>query len=78
VFEAVEELRLGLVASVAHPGGNFTGVNLSDAVFYAKRLQILKEAVAPASTIAWLTIGGRGKVPTDRHFGQPFRKQAGS
>src|SRR5215469_8348412 len=45
VWIGVEPLRVGLVTSLAHPGGNITGVSLYDVEFYAKRLQILKEPV---------------------------------
>ena len=34
----------GIVASLAHPGGNVTGVTRVDADFSAKRLQLLKES----------------------------------
>jgi putative ABC transport system substrate-binding protein len=57
------------VTSLAHPGGNLTGVNLSDAEFYAKRLQSLKEAVPSASRIAWLTL----RRPWEGSYGQAFR-----
>ena len=41
----VDPVGAGYVTSLARPGGNITGVSLYDAEFYAKRLQILKEAV---------------------------------
>jgi putative ABC transport system substrate-binding protein len=51
----LEPIRLGLATSLAHPGGNLTGVSYYDAELLAKRLQILKEAVPSASKVAFLT-----------------------
>jgi len=44
----------GLVASLAHPGGNVTGVSVMLAELSAKRLQLLKEAVPPLTRVAVL------------------------
>jgi len=55
VWIGVDPIGAGLVTSLAHPGGNITGVSLFDSETYAKRLQILKEAVPSASKVAWLT-----------------------
>ena len=54
VWIGVEGIRSGLATSLAHPGGNVTGVNLYDYEIWGKRLQILKEAVPLASKIAFL------------------------
>ncbi|HKW90531.1 MAG TPA: ABC transporter substrate-binding protein [Methylomirabilota bacterium] len=45
---------LGLIESLAHPGGNVTGVTDQSVELSAKRLEILKEAVPKASRIAVL------------------------
>ena len=45
---------LGLINSLAHPGGNVTGVTDQSAELSAKRLEILKEAVPKAERIAVL------------------------
>jgi putative ABC transport system substrate-binding protein len=55
VWIGVDPIGAGLLTSFAHPGGNITGVSLFDSETYAKRLQILKEAVPSASKVAWLT-----------------------
>ena len=55
VWIGVEPIGSGLVTSLAHPGGNITGVSLFDWETYAKRLQILKDAVSSASKVAYLT-----------------------
>lgn len=55
VWIGVGPIEAGLVTSLAHPGGNITGVSLFDAETYAKRLQILKDAVSSASRVAYLS-----------------------
>ena len=57
VFVAVADpIGMGLVASLARPGGNVTGLaTIEWEAFAAKQLQIVKEAVPRASRIAILT-----------------------
>ena len=50
------DTSLAVVPSLARPGGNITGVRVSDSEIYGKRLQILKEAIPSASKIAYLDI----------------------
>jgi ABC transporter substrate binding protein len=45
---------LGLIESLAHPGGNVTGVTDQSVELSAKRMEILKEAVPKASRVAVL------------------------
>jgi putative tryptophan/tyrosine transport system substrate-binding protein len=55
VFVTAEDpVRLGLVASIARPGGNLTGVNLFNTEVVAKRLDLLRELVPRAARIAVL------------------------
>ena len=44
----------GLVTSLAHPGGNITGLSLMTAELAAKRLQLLKEAIPRLTKVAVL------------------------
>ena len=57
VFTSGDPIRAGLVTSLAHPGGNMTGVNVQvDFQIWGKRLQILKEAVPSISKVAYLDL----------------------
>jgi ABC-type uncharacterized transport system substrate-binding protein len=55
VFGIAESpVGLGLVASLARPGGNLTGINFLTAELVAKRLELLRELVPAARRLAVL------------------------
>ena len=51
---AIDPLKTGLIASLAHPGGNLTGGAQLTAEVSAKRLQLFKEVVPKLSRVATL------------------------
>jgi putative ABC transport system substrate-binding protein len=57
-------VAFGLVTSLAHPGGNITGLSSVTAELSGKRLQLLTEAVPGISRVAVLWWAGG----TDRYF----------
>jgi putative tryptophan/tyrosine transport system substrate-binding protein len=68
-----DPIAVGLVTSLAHPGGNLTGVSI-DAGFeiVSKRLQILKEALPRATKVAYLlsNAGDERMMSSYREAGQ--------
>ena len=59
-------VELGIVASLARPGGNITGMDLRDDEIIGKRLELLKEALPKSSRVAVvvdLNDAGHASIP---------------
>jgi ABC-type uncharacterized transport system substrate-binding protein len=66
LFVAVDDpVRLGLVPSLARPGGNLTGVNILATELVAKRLALLRELLPAAARVAVLV------DPTSKTIAEP-------
>jgi len=72
---AIDPVGTGLIASLAHPGGNLTGLSVLNAELSAKRLELLKEVVPglsraavlwnvanPANALAWSDTEGAARL----------------
>jgi putative ABC transport system substrate-binding protein len=65
VFGVAEDpVRLGIVASLARPGGNATGINFFSSEIEAKRLGLMRELVPKASRFAVL-VNPSNVTPTE-------------
>src|SRR6516162_8199280 len=60
---ADDPVRLGLVASLARPGGNLTGINFLSGELTAKRLELLRELMPSATRVAVLVNPANAKNP---------------
>jgi putative tryptophan/tyrosine transport system substrate-binding protein len=63
VMTACDAIEVGFISSLAHPGGNLTGVTCMSGDLAVKRLELLKEAVPRMSRLAVLF------NPGDAHAG---------
>jgi len=65
---SVDPVRLGVVKSLARPGGNITGQAILSPELSAKRLELLKGGVPGASRVAIFWNAAAGKPAVDRHL----------
>jgi len=73
VFVQVNDpVGVGLVASLAHPGANVTGVSLQGLDLIGKRLQLLKEALPGLAHVAYL------RNPTEPYSAAYWREVQGA
>jgi putative tryptophan/tyrosine transport system substrate-binding protein len=71
-----DPIRSGLVANLARPGGNLTGVSVDAGLeIYGKRLQLLKELIPSTARVAylgteveWDGVGGQELREASRHL----------
>jgi ABC-type uncharacterized transport system substrate-binding protein len=65
----VDPVAQGLVASLAHPGGNLTGLTIMTRELSGKRLELLQEAMPGLSRVALLVDAGspNRQVLLDEH-----------
>ena len=62
---AADPVTAGLVASLARPGGNVTGLSFLSPELNTKRLEILKDAVPKLSRVGFLRQPGAGIIALD-------------
>jgi putative tryptophan/tyrosine transport system substrate-binding protein len=60
-------LQMGIIDSLARPGGNVTGLSAMDAEIGGKRLQVLRELIPSLSRVAVIAT-----TPTTTGYGRPF------
>jgi putative ABC transport system substrate-binding protein len=79
VFGVPEDpVKLGLVASLARPGGNATGINFFTAELMAKRLGLLRELLPAAMRVAVLVNPANvGRAPSTRRDVEPAARLLG-
>jgi ABC-type uncharacterized transport system substrate-binding protein len=68
-FSTSDPIATGVVASLAHPGGNITGVSALASDLWPKRLELLKEISPKLSRVAMLWNKGNAGMALELHKG---------
>ena len=74
---AGDPVARGLVASLARPGGNVTGLSIQAAEVTSKRIELLREAVHPLSRLAIVGNGDNGAVVIEMREAQAAAQTLG-
>jgi putative ABC transport system substrate-binding protein len=73
-----DPVEAGLVASLARPGGNLTGLTMLGVQLHGKRLELLKEVVPRGARVAALFDGGApGQRRLHMHEAEPAARALG-
>jgi putative tryptophan/tyrosine transport system substrate-binding protein len=72
-----DPIKDGLVASLDHPGGNVTGVVFFSGVLAAKRLELLRQLLPKATTIAMLVNPSTPETQAERKDAEEAAKASG-
>jgi putative ABC transport system substrate-binding protein len=78
IATAADPVGSGMVASLARPGGNITGMTFMSSELSGKRIQLLREIVPRATRVAVLVIKGGPAVPMFLAQMQGVAKQTGT
>jgi putative ABC transport system substrate-binding protein len=77
VFSVGDPVERGLVASLARPGGNLTGVSLINVQLMPKRLELLSELVPQAGVIALLVNPNNANMSNGKQSGPRIGMEKG-
>src|SRR5688572_7053259 len=74
---SADPVRVGLVASLSHPGGNVTGVSWFDAELGAKQLQLLSELIPNVTVVALMVNPQSPEIADQRDTAQRAARARG-
>jgi putative ABC transport system substrate-binding protein len=72
---ASDPMKLGLAKSLAHPGGNATGIALMTATLTLKRLELIRELLPQNATVGFL-VPGKSRLAAGNRRPCPFDRTA--
>jgi putative ABC transport system substrate-binding protein len=77
-FTTPDPVGMGLAESLAHPGGNVTGLTTMDIELYGKRIELLKEAVPNLQRAGVLVSGRQPQYKVGSSWARNFESEARS